>query len=251
MKNFSIKRMLQLMHMDWQLNRRRFLIMFGSLLLIFIVRNLAWLAIIYIEKSNSQQPLSISAGEAMNYLNVTIATLSMFIFLGFVLLLSSRIFADVHTQSGALDFLALPASRMEKFLARVVLHTLVVIAVAYVAYFINLPFEWLAARTLISNLTWSDYWTQFAMKMPMVENPVVTVVAIPWFTLCGLLFRRYAWVFGLIFLGIIMMALGFCSIETRAIIVIPTYVVLAIVCYILSYWTFCRLHVNNHSLLAL
>ena len=214
MKNLSFNNIQKLMRYYWRTEKRLYLRLFLGLVALYLIIDL------------------ILAIFARLFSAKVFSTFSIFfnkewIFWGFILICTARMFYVLEKKQTATTFLSLPASNLEKYLSRVIYATIGIFLLALAAR--------LTANTIMSiPLFFDDNWplgyilryqifpgtwiissisfnTPYFLLKIFVIILWATLFAIwPWslFTLFGLLFRRHGWLWALpvLFIGVSLFA---------------------------------------------
>lgn len=198
------------------------------------------------------------------------------IFWGFILICTSRMFVALEKKQTAITLLALPAGNMTKFLTRVVYATLGIYLLALAArctvnLFNSIPLffdeNWPLEHILRYQI-FPGHWVIAGLHIsgPSTLFNVLTILVVatafalwPWslFTLSGLLFRRNGWLWAIpvlfvcISIFVIFVRVSNLSDEAIMSITFGIIITLSLLNYWLAYRCFCRAQVVSNKLTRL
>jgi hypothetical protein len=196
------------------------------------------------------------------------AGVTLGVFVVFLFLTPSWILSNMKDRKSSLDYLMLPATNLEKFLARIamvtVFYTLCVvvaqIAADLIQWIISL-FRYPISQTgLISIDIFKNHYISFGGyavggNSCYAGGNIMLLTWIIWmhsvYTLGGTVFRKSAWIITsllLLVLGIILMWSKFeVSLMADGVIIILIFLVFAGLNYFMSYKIFCRMQLINNK----
>lgn len=263
MKNQSFTNIWQLVRYYWRTEKKLYLRLYLGLVALYLF---VWLII-----SIFQHLLSIDQFAGFNMvLN------EEWIFWGFILICTARMFVALEKKQTAITLLALPASNRVKFLTRIIYATLGIYLLALMArctanVLVNIPLffddQWpleyilryqiFPGHWVIASIHGSGTYTLFHALSIILW---ATAFALwPWslFTLFGLLFRRHGWLWAIpaLFMGVslfavVMKALN-CDSNVEYVIILGTIIIFSLLNYWLAYRCFCRAQIISNKLTRL
>ena len=221
--SFNLRRCWSLLKGDLRNNRTDILLLAGVLFLVVIAVALF---------SVFTPSLTFSQATGITLSGAEIAALTAMSNIGLVVMVAevvifSRVFANMSTRSGEINYLMLPATNSEKWLSRVSYVVLVglvfVLAIYYLAILccglIGHVFD-VESLSLIPKMTFDTgyFFSRFNFTLPLqakVVNHVSSLFFVAVFVLGGTWFRRLPWLYtALILLGtffVLAIGSGFCA----------------------------------------
>ena len=217
MKTISLNNMWQLSRFYWRTEKRTYLRLFLTIIALFLFKR-AFIDILLMHSYDGMAPLRTIFNEEWLYW-------------GFILISVSFIFSALHQKQHAIDSLTLPANPGEKFLTRIVIGTIGIIVMAFVAriasnllvilywgmmellagnqpewgqlfHYFLIPGYWQTAAFFYGEMSLSLFLDIILWTLPLALWPL------SWFTLFGLWFRRIGWFYALISMLAIVMLLS-------------------------------------------
>ena len=263
MKNLSSTNIWQLVRYYWRTEKKLYLRLYLGLVAIYLFKTVLFF---FFGRIFSIEEM----GGILLVLN------NEWIFWGFILICTSRMFAVLEKKPTAITLLALPASNMTKFLTRVVYATIGIYLLALAARLTvnvinsiplffddNWPLEYILryqifpGHWVIAGLDVSGLGAIFNGLSVIV---FVMVLALwPWslFTLFGLLFRRHGWLWAIpvlfVCISIFAIFVRVSNLSDEAIMSITFGIILtlSLLNYWLAYRCFCHAQIISNKLTRL
>lgn len=223
---------------------------------------IAFLAI-YLLGTNLFFSSSISSPDRLN----SAAGVTFGIFLVFLFLTPSWILSNMKNRKSSLDYLMLPATNLEKFLARIIMVTVFYALCVVVAQIAADLIQWivsmfrypvsqtgLISTDILENHYISFDWYAGGFKSCYERGSILVLIWMIWmhsvYTLGGTVFRKCAWIvtsFLLLVLGIIVVWSDFeIALMDEGVIITLMFLVFAGLNYFLSYKIFSRIQLINN-----
>lgn len=263
MKSLSFNNIWQLVRYYWRTEKKLYLRLYLGLIALYLF---VWLIVIIF-----QRILSID-----QFAGFYMVLNDEWIFWGFILICTARMFAALEKKQTAITLLTLPISNRTKFLTRVIYATIGIYLLALIAR--------CTANTLTSiPLFFDDKWPlEYILRYRIFPghwniasfnatgtNTIFDAFAIimfaiafalwPWslFTLFGLLFRRHGWLWAIpvLFVGITLFAVVMTNLhfsdDVEITIILVTIFAFSLLNYWLAYRCFCHAQVISNKLTRL